>query len=67
MKRAPAQTVKQWPEKSGQFLHEQLRSLTMAWVKGRITNFDYLMGLNILAGRSYNDLCQYPVMPWVSL
>lgn len=24
------------------------------------------MGLNTLAGRSFNDLCQYPVFPWVS-
>ena len=32
---------------------------------GRITNFDYLLHLNILSGRSYNDICQYPVFPWV--
>ncbi len=65
MKKASSQTVKQWPEKSGQFLHEQLRHLTMGWVKGRVCNLDYLLSLNCLAGRSYNDLCQYPVMPWV--
>lgn len=35
------------------------------WLNGEISNFDYLMGLNTLAGRSYNDLCQYPIMPWV--
>jgi hypothetical protein len=65
MRRSPPQTIKQWPDKSGQFLHEQLSRLTMGWVEGRITNFDYLLHLNMLAGRSYNDLCQYPVMPWV--
>jgi Beige/BEACH domain/PH domain associated with Beige/BEACH len=65
MKRAPPQTIKQWPDRSGQFLHEQLSRLTMGWVDGRITNFDYLLHLNMLAGRSYNDLTQYPVMPWV--
>jgi len=65
MKRSPPQTIKQFPEKSVHFLHEQLSRLTMGWVEGRITNFDYLLHLNILAGRSYNDLCQYPVMPWV--
>ncbi len=26
-----------------------------------MSNFDYLMSLNTLAGRSYNDLNQYPV------
>lgn len=65
MRRSPPQTIKQWPDRSGQFLHEQLSRLTMGWVEGRITNFDYLLHLNMLAGRSYNDLCQYPVMPWV--
>jgi hypothetical protein len=65
MKRAPPQAIKQWPDRNLQFLHEQLSRLTMGWVEGRITNFDYLLHLNILAGRSYNDTCQYPVMPWV--
>ena len=65
MKRAPPQAIKQWPDRSGQFLHEQISRLTMGWVEGRITNFDYLLHLNMLAGRSYNDTCQYPVMPWV--
>ena len=35
------------------------------WQQWRISNFEYLMRLNTLAGRSYNDLTQYPVMPWV--
>ena len=25
------------------------------------------MMLNTLSGRTYNDLCQYPVMPWVHI
>jgi hypothetical protein len=65
MRRAPMQTVKQWPDKSGQFLHEELKKLMQAWSHGAISNFDYLLSLNILAGRSYNDICQYPVFPWV--
>ncbi|KAM6596704.1 hypothetical protein CsatA_007228 [Cannabis sativa] len=35
------------------------------WRKRDITNFEYLMILNTLAGRSYNDLTQYPVFPWI--
>eukprot|EP00985_Skeletonema_marinoi_P012038 scaffold5743_cov173-Skeletonema_marinoi.AAC.7 len=65
MKRAPMQAVKQWPDRSGQFLHDELKKFTHAWSHGAISNFDYLMGLNCLAGRSFNDICQYPVMPWV--
>lgn len=33
--------------------------------RGEISNFQYLMHLNTLAGRSYNDLMQYPIFPWI--
>ncbi|GJP50837.1 hypothetical protein CLOM_g9994 [Closterium sp. NIES-68] len=39
--------------------------LTKRWVDREITNFEYLMHLNTLAGRSFNDVTQYPVFPWV--
>ncbi|ETO07487.1 BEACH domain-containing protein [Reticulomyxa filosa] len=35
------------------------------WRRREISNFEYLMNLNMLAGRTFNDLTQYPVMPWV--
>jgi len=35
---------------------------TKSWEKGLISNFHYLMILNSLAGRSYNDLTQVPVI-----
>ncbi|XP_070696577.1 WD repeat- and FYVE domain-containing protein 4 [Pempheris klunzingeri] len=35
------------------------------WQRGEISNFEYLMHLNTIAGRTYNDLMQYPVFPWV--
>jgi Beige/BEACH domain len=43
-----------------------LSSATAKWLKGEISNFDYLMHVNIAAGRSYQDITQYPVFPWVS-
>lgn len=39
--------------------------LTQKWQRREISNFDYLMALNTLANRTYNDLTQYPVFPWV--
>ncbi|CAL1372181.1 unnamed protein product [Linum trigynum] len=36
-----------------------------SWRRRDMTNFEYLMILNSLAGRSYNDLTQYPVFPWI--
>ncbi|KAF8687356.1 hypothetical protein HU200_043042 [Digitaria exilis] len=35
------------------------------WKRREISNFEYLVILNTLAGRSYNDLTQYPIFPWV--
>ena len=42
-----------------------LSELTARWEKREITNFQYLMHLNSIAGRSYNDFTQYPVFPWI--
>ena len=39
--------------------------VTKKWVKGEISNFAYLMHINTTAGRTFNDLTQYPVFPWV--
>ncbi|XP_078396983.1 neurobeachin-like protein 2 isoform X4 [Cetorhinus maximus] len=39
--------------------------LTQEWVQRKISNFEYLMKLNTIAGRTYNDLSQYPVFPWI--
>ncbi|OZC09884.1 hypothetical protein X798_02990 [Onchocerca flexuosa] len=41
------------------------QSVTHRWVRGEMSNFQYLMHLNTLAGRSYNDLSQYPIFPWI--
>ena len=35
------------------------------WSKNKITNYDYLMLLNTIAGRSLNDLSQYFIFPWI--
>ena len=44
---------------------KSLTSVTKLWRERSITNFDYLMFLNKLAGRSFNDLMIYPVYPFV--
>ena len=42
-----------------------LSTLTKQWRQGLISNFHYLVHLNRLAGRTQNDLMQYPVFPWI--
>ncbi|PPD66411.1 hypothetical protein GOBAR_DD36708 [Gossypium barbadense] len=44
---------------------EMAETARESWRRRDITNFEYLMILNTLAGRSYNDLTQYPVFPWI--
>ncbi|XP_029706920.1 lipopolysaccharide-responsive and beige-like anchor protein isoform X2 [Takifugu rubripes] len=40
-------------------------NMTQRWQRREITNFEYLIFVNTIAGRTYNDLNQYPVFPWV--
>lgn len=44
----------------------RLEKLCMLWVRGRISNLDYLLHLNILAGRSAHDPQAHFIVPWVT-
>jgi len=57
--RTTASTVQQWPAKTALLLLEHFRNITIGGMKGRVSNFDYVLALNCLSGRSVNDLCQY--------
>jgi len=43
----------------------RLSRLTDLWRRRLLTNFAYLSALNELAGRTRQDLAQWPVFPWV--
>lgn len=43
----------------------QLEVALNKWRTGDMSNFEYLMYLNFAAGRSFNDLSQYPIFPWI--
>ena len=47
------------------FAQQASNSGTRRWLKCEISNFHYLMLVNTMAGRTFNDLTQYPVFPWV--
>ncbi len=38
-------------------------SIPAAWRRHALSNFDYLMELNTLAGRTHNDLTQFVAAP----
>lgn len=45
--------------------YNDLKYHTNMWVDGMISNYDYLIYLNTVGCRSFVDLSQYPIMPWV--
>ncbi|KAK8897791.1 hypothetical protein M9Y10_000019 [Tritrichomonas musculus] len=38
---------------------------TEKWAEGKMSNFEYLMKLNVYSERTFNDASQYPFFPWV--
>ncbi|XP_030207638.1 lipopolysaccharide-responsive and beige-like anchor protein isoform X2 [Gadus morhua] len=40
-------------------------TMTQRWQRREVSNFEYLIFLNTVSGRTFNDLNQYPVFPWV--
>ena len=43
----------------------KLSDIIKKWKNWEIDNFNFLMWLNIFGNRSYNDLSQYPIFPWI--
>lgn len=43
-----------------------IENVSKSWLEGNLSCLNYLMEVNFAAGRSYHDLSQYPVFPWVS-
>ncbi|XP_035891590.1 lysosomal-trafficking regulator [Anopheles stephensi] len=44
---------------------QELDQHTQQWREGALSNWEYLMLLNQISGRTFHDLMQYPVFPWV--
>lgn len=49
----------------GRLLSMFVHKITLLWQNNSISNFEYLYYINAAAGRSYLDLTQYPVFPWI--
>ena len=58
-------SMKQESNEGSRLFKIMAKSFSKRWQNGEISNFQYLMHLNTLAGRGYSDLTQYPVFPWV--
>ncbi|GFZ19731.1 similar to BEACH-DOMAIN HOMOLOG A1 [Actinidia rufa] len=59
-------SMKQESNEGSRLFKIMAKSFSKRWqMDEEISNFQYLMHLNTLAGRGYSDLTQYPVFPWV--
>ncbi|OHT03848.1 hypothetical protein TRFO_01568 [Tritrichomonas foetus] len=43
-----------------------LQEYTKLWTECKISNFEYILLLNKLDGRSFHDLHNYPIVPWLT-
>jgi hypothetical protein len=57
MQTIPSTAFKQWPTMSPYRLVND-HNIQQKWIDHEISNYEYLMALNTLSGRSFNDLCQ---------
>jgi hypothetical protein len=53
------------PNTSAAFHFTKAASVTAAWREREMSNYEYIMHLNTLAGRTFCDITQYPVFPWI--
>ena len=44
---------------------KSINDLIKLWNTFKISNFEFLMWLNIYSNRSYFDILQYPIFPWI--
>ena len=63
--RNPTDEMQNLGSKFANVFSSSLNPVTRKWIKREISNFQYLMLINTMAGRTFNDLTQYPVFPWV--
>ena len=58
--------LKKFQEFGVQFLRIlDLNKYMYQWKIGILSNFEYLLLLNKYSGRSFNDITQYPIFPWI--
>ena len=43
----------------------KISKIIESWKEWEISNYEFIMWLNIYGNRSFNDLSQYPVFPWL--
>ena len=48
-----------------EYFLQNIKKLTKEWQDEQLTTYEYLLFLNKYASRTYNDINQYPIFPWI--
>lgn len=56
------QKIEKFSNQSGEF---EKYDYTTKWLHHKISNFEYLMIINLISGRSFHNINEYPVFPWI--
>ena len=51
--------------KGKDFKYKNLNSILNSYYNNSISKLEMLMRINLIANRSYNDINQYPIFPWI--
>lgn len=46
-------------------LETDINIIQNQWINKKLSNFEYLLALNKISGRSFNDITNYPLFPWI--
>lgn len=46
-------------------ISESISKMQKYWINGEISNYDYILFLNQRSGRTFHDISQYPIFPWI--
>ena len=52
--------------KTKNYFLQNIKKITNEWQEEQLTTYEYLLFLNKYSTRTYNDINQYPVFPWIT-
>lgn len=62
---SPFSSISSAKAKYKAFMSIHKKTIQKRWISGAISNLEYLIEINLLAGRSFCNFAEYPIFPWV--
>ena len=58
-------TLGYYKDVDNNYEYSNINNIKEMWKNSKISSFEYLMWINIYGNRTFNDISQYPVFPWI--